>query len=88
MKDEVMSESQDYEGMSVIATEKLIELRERIAELKAERDESNIVLNRACNLYCQWQYTGYPPMEPSSVAYEMVSAIRTALAKQEGGDGE
>ena len=38
MKDEVVSESQDYEGMSVIATEKLIELRERIAELKAEVD--------------------------------------------------
>jgi len=38
-------------------------------------------LERGCELYCRWYDTGEPRMEGGSMAYEMVSFMRQALAK-------
>lgn len=54
------------------------------ALLNAEAAASDLV--RGCKLYCGWYDTGMPQMEGGSMAYELVSFMRQALHKINGGE--
>lgn len=43
-------------------------------------------LERACSRYCRWYDEGIPGVDASSMAYDMVSSIRQALAKLKESD--
>ena len=43
-------------------------------------DRARQALETGADLYCRWYDTGMPHMEGGAMAYELVTAIRTALA--------
>jgi hypothetical protein len=44
------------------------------------REQAIQTLDWACQFYCDWYDKGTPRMEGAGVAYELVTAIREALA--------
>lgn len=48
------------------------------------KPETKEILQSACKLYCRWYDDGEPDwLTGEGVAYELVSAIRQALAKED-----
>ncbi len=70
--------AQAYEGRFFLMLDNLLVARD---QMQAKADAAMECLNRACRFYVAWYGTGEPKgMEGSSVAYELVTFAREALA--------
>ena len=53
-------------------------------ELKERINSATAGLQHACEIYCGWYDHGKPEMSGDAMAYELVSAIRQAMARLKG----